>query len=115
MNTTPPPNVPLPPGAIRVGDWENGKVRAFYGTRRDVETEHGKIVVELEGEQLADGSVRRFIYVRGHRNGLEGPTDGPMSFEDAGLFGAALIAASDEQARWAMSDGLSDPTEMVDR
>ena len=26
-----------------------------------------------------------------------------------------LIAASDEQARWAMSDGLSDPTEMVDR
>jgi hypothetical protein len=107
-------NTPHPtfhyPGAIRVGDWENEKVRAFYGTRRDVETEHGKIVIELEGEQDADGSVRRLMYLSGYPSGLEGPTDGPMPFEDAGLFGAALIAASDEQARWAERDGLSDPS-----
>jgi hypothetical protein len=108
MNTT-IDQLHVPAGAIRVGEWENEKSRAFYGTWREVETEHGKIGIELEGEQFADGSVRRFIYVSRHPTGLEGPTDGPMSFDDAGKFGAALIAASDEQARWAQLDGLSDP------
>jgi hypothetical protein len=89
-------------------------VRAFYGTFREVETENGKITIELEGEQFADGSVRRFIYVVGHRSGLEGPTDGPMAFEDAGKFGAALIAARDGQARWAQLDGLSDTAESIE-
>jgi hypothetical protein len=108
MNT-PTDQLHVPGGAIRVGEWESDKSRAFYGTYREVETENGKIMIELEGEQSADGSVSRFIYVSGHPTGLEGPTDGPMSFEDAGLFGAALIAASDEQARWAQLDSVSDP------
>jgi hypothetical protein len=115
-----------------VGEWEStsrsetcDKVRFFYGTFREVEVENGKIAIELEGEQFADGTVHRFIYVSEHptpymANGYEyhkeGPATGPMSFEDAGLFGAALIAASDEQARWAQLDAgtaLSDPESTI--
>jgi hypothetical protein len=112
MNTT-IDQLHVPAGSTRVSEWENEKVRSFYGTSREVEVEHGKILIELEGEQLADGSVLRFLYVSGSKSGLEGPTDGPMSFEDAGKFGAALIAASDEQARWAELDGLSDPESTI--
>ena len=102
MNTT-TDQLHVPAGAIRVGEWERDS-RPFYGTWREVETELGKITIELEGEQFADGTVRRFLYVSGYPSGVEGPTEGPMSFGHVGLFGAALIAASDEQARWAMSD-----------
>jgi hypothetical protein len=103
----------VPAGAIRVGEWESEKSRAFYGTDREVETENGKILIELEGEQFADGSVRRFLYVsgfptpymwNGRETHKEGPTDGPMAFEDARKFGAALISAAEEQAAWAEHD-----------
>ena len=109
MSTTTAPNqLPLPADAIAADDWD-GDYRFFFGTERVVETEQGRIVIDLEGEQLADGSVRRrYIYVSPFPNGIEGPAEGPMSIEDARKFGAALIAAADEQAELARLEAQSD-------
>lgn len=110
----PPPHIPA--GAITVGEWEREGVRAFYGTKRVVETANGNIVIELEGEQFADGKVRRFLYVierptsiivNGYETHKEGPATGPVTVEDARKFGAALIAAADEQDQMAEHDEVA--------
>jgi hypothetical protein len=111
--TTTTDQLHVPAGAIRVDEWESEKVRAFYGTSREVETENGKILIELEGEQFADGTVRRILYVsefpteyewNGYKTHKEGPATGPMAFEDARKFAAALAEAAAEQAQWAQQD-----------
>jgi hypothetical protein len=95
--TNPHPNIPNPPGAKRVDDWEvrtgpDGPptvFRCFTGAWRVVDRPQDRaIAVELGGLQHLDGRISPEVYVSA--------IDGPLTPAIARQLGAALIAAADE-------------------
>jgi hypothetical protein len=108
MNTT--PNVPLPAGAIRVGDWHDvgtdHEGRDFDGRSWVIEGagrfRPRDIDVCIQGTQYATGEVDRVIAAG------ELHPDYVITSAQARRLGHALIAAADEM------DSLSDPAESIE-
>ncbi|MDT5144308.1 MAG: hypothetical protein WBZ15_16385 [Mycobacterium sp.] len=98
-STTPPADVPPPPGATKVYDWcdigSQGAFREFEGTSSIIESEAEAkgIEVVVVGLQLADGHVEG-LHVK-----VYGDED-QLTAERARRLAAALLAAADEIDRF---------------
>jgi hypothetical protein len=104
MNTTNPNlDVRAPAGAVSVGNWRlnGGRARSFRGTGRTIQTGDGpEILVDIAGDQGADGRVTRRIWINGNIC---------LAASDARQMARTLIATADE------CDWLSDAGARVDR
>jgi hypothetical protein len=100
--TTTIPNVPIPPGAVTVEDWDEYGQRGFEGrhwvVRADGFWHKTDFNIEISGIQQRSGEVDRVI----HPGQLH--PDNPITSAMARAVGEALIAAADEYDATAIHD-----------
>jgi hypothetical protein len=93
MNTTTTqPNVPMPAGAIDVGEWDldGGTARSFTGGTRALQITDAVVTLEIGGDQDASGQVARRAWINGNV---------PLTAADSRKLARALMAIGDELDR----------------
>jgi hypothetical protein len=99
MNTSavPAPDVPLPPGAVAIDDWEGTPLgRAIQGINRGVTDSDA--IVWTGACQLADGSVATTPAYLAPVINVELAQD--LNSDQARELASALLEAADEVDRW---------------
>jgi hypothetical protein len=96
--TDPYPDLPLPAGAAKVGDWDDPNPwRRFYGPGWLIKrTDEDDVEIIIVGIQYTDGRIERGVELRGY--------GGPLTAAQTRQLARILIAAAAEMEQMAQYD-----------
>jgi hypothetical protein len=92
------PNVPVPAGAIDVGEWDldGGTARSFTGSTKALRITDVVVTLEISGDQDTSGEVARRAWINGNI---------PLTAADSREMARALMVIGDELNRLSDLDG----------